>query len=79
MKEHERAQQILSKKEEALQREIEKLNHLAEEALRQGKVLAEDEQLLRQSQRTDEMILSIRYLQNMLEEYDKEQESQEET
>ena len=76
MKKQEHARQTLSKQEEALQQEIEKLNQLAEEALRQGRPLAEDERLLRQSRRTDEVILSIQQLQSMLEEYDRENGSQ---
>ena len=41
-----------------------------EEALQQGKLLAQDEALLRQSRRTDEMILSVQHLQSMLDEMD---------
>lgn len=76
MKKKKHARQVLSEQEEALQQEIKKLNYLAEEALRQGRSLAEDEHLLRQSRQTDEMILSIQQLQSMLEEYDREKGSQ---
>ena len=65
MKKKKHARQVLSEQEEALQQEIKKLNSLAE-----------DEHLLRQSRQTDEMILSIQQLQSMLEEYDREKESQ---
>ena len=72
MNNREEKQQILSEKEKALQKEIEKLNHLAEEALEQGGSLSDDQRVLRQSKYTDEMILDIQYLQNMLDEYDRE-------
>ena len=67
MNKNERNRQALQAQEEALQQEIELLNRLAEEALQQGKLLAQDEALLRQSRRTDEMILSV---QSMLDEMD---------
>ena len=62
MNKNERNRQALQAQEEALQQEIELLNRLAEEALQQGKLLAQDEALLRQSRRTDEMILSVQHL-----------------
>ena len=65
MNKNERNRQALQAQEE-----IELLNRLAEEALQQGKLLAQDEALLRQSRRTDEMILSVQHLQSMLDEMD---------
>ena len=70
MNKNERNRQALQAQEEALQQEIELLNRLAEEALQPGKLLAQDEALLRQSRRTDEMILSVQHLQSMLDEMD---------
>lgn len=74
MNKNERNRQALQAQEEALQQEIELLNRLAEEALQQGKPLAQDETLLRQSRRTDEMILSVQHLQRMLDEMDTAEE-----
>ena len=68
MNKNERNRQALQAQEEALQQEIELLNRLAEEALQQGKLLAQDEALLRQSRRTDEMILNVQHLQSMRDE-----------
>ncbi|MBR4079287.1 MAG: hypothetical protein IKK29_03675 [Christensenellaceae bacterium] len=56
-----------------LEKNRDELDRLAEEALRQGKSLGEDERVLRMAREVDVLVLKEIELQKMLEEYEKEE------
>ncbi len=56
-----------------LEKNRDELDRLAEEALRQGRSLSEDERVLRMAREVDVLVLKELELQKMLEEYEKEE------
>ena len=52
-----------------LEKNRDELDRLAEEALRQGRSLSEDERVLRMAREVDVLVLKELELQKMLEEY----------
>jgi len=66
-------QEAVIKNSEELEKNRDELDRLAEEALRQGKSLGEDERVLNMAREVNVLVLKELELQKMLNEFEKEE------